>query len=793
MRNLIFLTTLLVLGLIGHAQQQTYKRIKFLNTTENISLLKAAAVASEEIFASDDSLQLETNVTTANQLRLSGLNFRILIDDLADYYENRNANSTFNRPRNPAATSGLTPVPNGFQLGGMGGYCTYNQMLMHLDTMRARFPQLITAREPISSITTHNGNLIYYAKISDNPEINEDEPMVLFTGLTHAREPIGLQQMLFFMYHLLESYNSDPYIKALIDTTQIVFIPCMNPDGYLYNQQTNPGGGGMWRKNRLDLGNGNYGVDLNRNFGYMWGYDDEGSSPDPYSETYRGASAFSEPETQALQEFVNQRDFKICINYHSHGNLLIYPFGYKTLETNDSVTFHDFAYRISAFNGYSTGTPGELLYNTNGDINDWMYGESSEHPAIISLLPEVGNSYSDGFWPPTERIIPLCQENVPGNLRVLELAGWYAEAKDDCPMYLSRQEGYLNYLFVRQGLENNGTYTVGFSEAGGSVMEFGTPKTYINPVQYDTIRDSIWYRIVPNPEFPNQPVKLVLTVDDGYISRTDTIQKIIGAPLTAILNDDCSNMNNWTSPNWNTTTFYAHSPATSITDSPVGNYPSNTNRSIDLTNELIVDPNTNPFAMLSFWTRSYIQRGRDYVVVAASVDNGTTWQPLKGKHTHPGGMYQSIDTPVYDDFQDEWVQEEISLADFAQASRLLLRFTLRSDALINRDGFWFDDLKVFTRDNWAGTSEPDNQNKGGIIALWPNPATSIVNITTQVPEQVTGMLLVQNTLGQTILQKKMAKNGKTSLNLHTLPSGIYLVKLTDDSGLTISTKKLVIE
>ena len=73
----------------------------------------------------------------------------------------------------------------------------------------------------------------------------------------------------------------------------------------------------MWRKNRLDQGNGNYGVDLNRNFGYMWGYDDEGSSPDPYSETYRGASAFSEPETQALREFVNDREFKICLNYHT--------------------------------------------------------------------------------------------------------------------------------------------------------------------------------------------------------------------------------------------------------------------------------------------------------------------------------------------------------------------------------------------------------------------------------------------------------------------------------------------
>ncbi len=794
MRNLVFLSALLILGLTCHAQQLTYKRIKFLNSTENVTILKAAAIASEEIsFSDDDSLQLETDFITARQLRNSGLDFRILIDNLADYYAKRNENANFSLPRNKAFTNGLTPVPNGFQLGSMGGYCTYNQMLNHLDTMHARFPQLITAREPVSSITTHDGNLIYYVKISDNPEINEDEPMVLFTGLTHAREPIGMQQMLFFMYHLLESYDTDPYIKALLDTTQIVFIPCLNPDGYIFNQQTNPGGGGMWRKNRLDQGNGNYGVDLNRNFGYMWGYDDEGSSPDPYSETYRGASAFSEPETQALREFVNDREFKICLNYHSHGNLLIYPFGYVTMEAADSTTFHDFAHRISAFNGYSTGTPGELLYNTNGDINDWMYGESSEHQAIMSLLPEVGNSYSDGFWPATERIVPLCQENVPGNLRVLELAGWYAEAKDDCPMYLPQQEGYLKYSFVRQGLENIGNYTVSFSIAGETGIELGTPKTYINPVQYDTIRDSIWYRIEPDPEFPNQPVTLLLTVDNGFITRTDTIQKIIGAPLTAILEDNCDNMNNWTSPNWNTTTFYSHSPSTSITDSPIGNYPSNANRSIELTSELVVDPMTNPFAMLSFWTRCYIQRGRDFVVASASSDNGVTWRPLKGKHTRPGGMYQSIDTPVYDDFQDDWVLEEISLADFEQASRLLLRFTLRSDGLINRDGFWFDDLKVFTRDNWVGTTEPDRDDKPGIVTLWPNPASNFVTITSRLAEGTTGMLIVQNNLGQALFKCNVTENSKTIYNLQSLPTGIYLIRLTDCSGLTISTKKLVIQ
>jgi len=103
----------------------------------------------------------------------------------------------------------------------------------------------------------------------------------------------------------------------------------VNPDGYTYNENTYPNGGGMWRKNRRVNGGNEFGVDINRNYGYKWGYDNQGSSPDSSSETYRGPGAFSETETQAVKYFAEQHNIQITLNYHTYGNLLIYPWGYE--------------------------------------------------------------------------------------------------------------------------------------------------------------------------------------------------------------------------------------------------------------------------------------------------------------------------------------------------------------------------------------------------------------------------------------------------------------------------------
>src|SRR5690606_22160109 len=146
---------------------------------------------------------------------------------------------------------------------------------------------------------------IYMVKISDNPDLNEDEPRVLYTAMHHAREPQSMMTLIYFMYYLLENYNSDPSVKYLVDNRELYFIPIVNPDGYEYNRQTSPGGGGMWRKNRRNNGS-SYGVDLNRNYGPMayWNAPGGGSSTSPSSDTYRGTAPFSEPEISSIKDFL---------------------------------------------------------------------------------------------------------------------------------------------------------------------------------------------------------------------------------------------------------------------------------------------------------------------------------------------------------------------------------------------------------------------------------------------------------------------------------------------------------
>jgi hypothetical protein len=254
-------------------------------------------------------------------------------------------------------------------------------------------------------------------KISDNPNQDEDEPEFFVNSLIHAREPMGLECCLQFMEYLVSNYATDTTVANLVNNREFYFVPIINPDGYEYNRQTNPGGGGMWRKNRHGLG-----IDLNRNWGYMWGYDNLGSSPDANNETYRGSGPFSEPETQTLRNFIDSRHFKIIMNFHAYANDFLYPWGYSDIYTPDQALFRIIADSATAQNGYTSGTAWEALYNTNGDCNDWQYGEQTEKPKMFGVVIEVGNN-NDGFWPSPNRIPTLWGQVLPSLLYLSKIAG----------------------------------------------------------------------------------------------------------------------------------------------------------------------------------------------------------------------------------------------------------------------------------------------------------------------------------------------------------------------------------
>ena len=192
--------------------------------------------------------------------------------------------------------------------------------------MESNYPDIVQVSEIGSSV---EGRTIYSVKISDNVATDESntEGVVYYDALTHAREPMGLETILFYMWSLLENYDSDDELAYLINNREIYFVPVVNPDGYVYNQTTNPNGGGFWRKNRSDNG-ACFGVDLNRNYEYEWA-NPAGSSSDPCSDLYHGPSAFSEPETQAIRDFTAMIQPSAAFSNHTYSDVFLCPNGFN--------------------------------------------------------------------------------------------------------------------------------------------------------------------------------------------------------------------------------------------------------------------------------------------------------------------------------------------------------------------------------------------------------------------------------------------------------------------------------
>lgn len=396
-RLLNFIVTVVILTSVSTlVLAEKYSDIK-ITIKDRADFEKVSQMGLDIIGRGDDYIEAVVPVSQLGGLGSKGLNYTVAIEDMTAFYQSR-----FDAKQS------------------MGGYRTLAEIGMVLDSIANDNPTIVTPKMSIGQ--SIEGRDIWLVKISDNPMVEEDEPQVYYYACHHAREVITPEVLIYFMRYLTNNYNIDPQVTYLVNNRELYFSPCVNPDGYYYNEQTDPGGGGMWRKNRRNSGGGNFGVDINRNYGYQWGYDNSGSSPDPSSETYRGTAAFSESETQAARLFINSKNIKVTVNYHSYSNFFLYPWGYASIYTPDNEVFAAMGDTVHAMNGYTPGPPWLILYSVNGGSFDWEYGEQTTKPKIFAISEEVGNN-GDGFWPPTSRITPLVQENIATNLFYARVAG----------------------------------------------------------------------------------------------------------------------------------------------------------------------------------------------------------------------------------------------------------------------------------------------------------------------------------------------------------------------------------
>ncbi len=285
-----------------------------------------------------------------------------------------------------------------------------------------------------------------------NEKIKGDKPQVLFHATTHAREWISTQMALRLINYLASNYGTDARVTNLLDTTEVWIVPVVNPDGYQYTFTNER----LWRKNLRDNnGDGQItladGVDLNRNYDGHWGYDDEGSSPDPTNNTYRGTAPASEPETQVLVNFIESKDFKFIVSYHSYSDLILYPWGWQvTTPSHDDPIF----VAQSGVDGnsaifdslvgveYDPGV-GADLYTTNGEFTDWSYGKMGIPSYTVELtLGQDGGGNVYGFeFPDDEGMVQtVFEDNLEFALSLAESA--HDPANPVSPVGISTEDIY---------------------------------------------------------------------------------------------------------------------------------------------------------------------------------------------------------------------------------------------------------------------------------------------------------------------------------------------------------------
>jgi len=304
----------------------------------------------------------------------------------------------------------------------LGLYHTYAEMEAELNALVLANP----SRAHIDTLgMSIQGRVIRSIKISDNAAVDEDEPEVLITGCHHARELMSVEVPLLFARYLLDHYGTDSRVTELVDTREIWIAPMINVDGHVYVEQNHTGSSSnWWRKNRRLNADGSYGVDLNRNYGYEWGYDNIGSSPIPSSAVYRGTAPFSEPETQAVRDFCPLREITMSLSYHSYGELILYPWGYAPINTVEQELFAALADSLSESNDYTSGNSASaILYVTNGGSDDWLYGDTQIKDPIYAFTVELNTYEEGGFAPPDDLIQPTFDKMLELNLRFVELAG----------------------------------------------------------------------------------------------------------------------------------------------------------------------------------------------------------------------------------------------------------------------------------------------------------------------------------------------------------------------------------
>jgi len=284
-------------------------------------------------------------------------------------------------------------------------YHTFAETGAELAAVAAAYPSI--AQLQTLGWTNEEGLPVYALKISDNVTVDEDEPVVLYDGLHHAEEVMGLEVCLWMIDRLTTEYGVNDTVTGWVDDCEIWFMPLLNPEGHgIVTAEVDT----TWRKNKRDNNdNGVFdptydGVDLNQNYDWNW---TQGGSGTPENEYYRGPFPFSEAENCIMRDFCLAEKPVYAVNYHSprssDGDCVYYPWywpGYSFAP--DHAIIFNVASGLASRTLTEAGVSYTAVYGfaTSGRARNWQYGAVGTigfDQEILSNLCQPSGDRVDGI------------------------------------------------------------------------------------------------------------------------------------------------------------------------------------------------------------------------------------------------------------------------------------------------------------------------------------------------------------------------------------------------------------
>lgn len=296
-----------------------------------------------------------------------------------------------------------------------------------LQTLAEENPKLVRLLELPHQ--TLEGRTVYGIEIAADVKALDGRPTYHVDGMHHSREwPAGEFPMV-FAHYLVEGYGKDERVTTLLRRLRVTIVPVVNPDGYDYSRSApvDPkdnntslafavaGAESYWRKNRrsftgitapgVQRNPDAYGIDPNRNYAYLWGDTEGGSSGIPVNQTYRGEAPFSEPESRNIRDLVLSRHVTGLISNHTYGRMILREWAHTMDDTPDETAQAAIGQAMADAMGGYRNIKGFQNYLTSGSTDDWSYATTGGFGYTFEHGRAFHPPYEDGVGDPHEGVL----------------------------------------------------------------------------------------------------------------------------------------------------------------------------------------------------------------------------------------------------------------------------------------------------------------------------------------------------------------------------------------------------